>query len=117
MRTGLTVKEIASELRKAIKIDGCKFSIRVENYRKIHVSLMSANFQVTTIPVDHKTINEYNIEKTELLTQKGKVLFQVVNQEVLKYHWDESDAMTDYFNCAFYYSLSVGKWDNPFIQN
>lgn len=29
-------------------------------------------------------------------------------------HWDESDIMTDYFNCAWYYSVEIGKWDKPY---
>jgi len=28
--------------------------------------------------------------------------------------YDESDAMTDYFNTAYYVDLKVGKWDRPY---
>lgn len=28
--------------------------------------------------------------------------------------YDESDAMTDYFNTAYYVDLNVGKWDRPY---
>ena len=29
--------------------------------------------------------------------------------------YDESDAMTDYFNTAYYVDLNVGKWNKPYI--
>ncbi len=29
--------------------------------------------------------------------------------------YDESDAMTDYFNIAYYVDVNVGKWDKPYI--
>jgi len=28
--------------------------------------------------------------------------------------YDESDAMTDYFNTAFYFNLEVGSWNKPY---
>jgi hypothetical protein len=28
--------------------------------------------------------------------------------------FDDSDPMTDYFNTAYYMSLEVGEWNNPF---
>ena len=28
--------------------------------------------------------------------------------------YDESDAMTDYFNTAYYVDVNVGKWDRPY---
>lgn len=29
--------------------------------------------------------------------------------------YDESDAMTDYFNTAYYIDINIGKWDKPYI--
>ena len=29
--------------------------------------------------------------------------------------YDESDAMTDYFNIAYYVDINIGKWDTPYI--
>jgi hypothetical protein len=29
-------------------------------------------------------------------------------------YYDESDAMTDYFNTAYYYELNIGRWDRPY---
>ena len=29
--------------------------------------------------------------------------------------YDESDAMIDYFNIAYYVDINIGKWDTPYI--
>ena len=29
--------------------------------------------------------------------------------------YDESDAMTDYFNTAYYVDVNIGKWDKPYV--
>ena len=29
--------------------------------------------------------------------------------------YDESDAMIDYFNTAYYFDINVGKWNKPYI--
>ena len=29
--------------------------------------------------------------------------------------YDESDAMTDYFNTAYYYDINIGKWDKHYV--
>ena len=29
--------------------------------------------------------------------------------------YDESDAMTDYFNTAYYVDINIGKWDKPYV--
>jgi hypothetical protein len=30
-------------------------------------------------------------------------------------YYDRSDAMTDYFDTAYYYDLNIGTWDKPYI--
>lgn len=29
-------------------------------------------------------------------------------------HWDKSDIMTDYFNCSYYISMRVGRWNKAY---
>ena len=29
-------------------------------------------------------------------------------------HWDKSDIQSDYFNCAYYVNISVGRWNKPY---
>jgi hypothetical protein len=40
-------------------------------------------------------------------------MFEVMKSQ----NWyDESDITTDYFHTAYYLSLSIGKWDKPYVQ-
>ena len=29
-------------------------------------------------------------------------------------HWDRSDIQSDYFNCAFFVNINVGRWNKPY---
>lgn len=29
-------------------------------------------------------------------------------------HWDKSDIQSDYFNCAYYVNIYVGRWNKPY---
>ena len=41
---------------------------------------------------------------------------QKVKAIMLDGHWDESDSMTDYFHCAYYISIDIGRgWNSPYI--
>ena len=50
------------------------------------------------------------------LTEAGYNLFKRVVEIIQQYNYDNSDIQTDYFDVNFYLSLSIGKWDKPFIQ-
>lgn len=60
----------------------------------------------------HLDINRYYIHQN----YSGRALeFIEKLHDILKAdHWDESDAMTDYFSCAFYINMQVGKWNKPY---
>ncbi len=50
------------------------------------------------------------------LTEYGHDELKKMVAIVEKYHRDSSDSSIDYFNCNFYFHLSLGKWDCPFID-
>lgn len=57
-------------------------------------------------------INQYYLD-----TQfSGKALEYLQKAKAIMHadHWDESDIMTDYFHCAYYVSMNVGRWDKPY---
>lgn len=113
-----TCKEIAKEIREAFKpLSGVKVSV-TSNVNHIYVQLMEAPFCPTVEPMEKGSIsvNQYSFMRSETLSVDAKVFFQLCEDIIKRHHWDESDSMTDYFNCAFYYSYEVGKWDRPFVQ-
>jgi hypothetical protein len=126
-----TVKEIAKEIKNEIqKIKGVKVSASSKDGH-LYVSLIEAPFEVIVnneivrgrgyqsaeVKSDftgNYSVNQYHFNSDENLTIDAKILFNLIEEIVKKYHWDKSDSMTDYFHCAFYYSYSVGRYDKPF---
>lgn len=57
-------------------------------------------------------INQYYLD-----TQfSGKALEYLEKAKAIMHvdHWDESDSYTDYFHCAYYVSMNIGRWDKPY---
>ena len=52
----------------------------------------------------------------EHFTGKAKAFLSEAFKALKSADWyDESDAMTDYFNTAYYVDLNIGKWNKPYI--
>lgn len=51
------------------------------------------------------------------LSDFGKELMSDLNKEANSYTYDDSDAMTDYFNHGTYMWVNIGKYDNPYKVN
>ena len=62
----------------------------------------------------HMQVNQYHIKDDYELSEYGKNILQYVKDLLDSFNYDDSDSMTDYFNCGFYEHISIGKWDRPF---
>lgn len=62
----------------------------------------------------HIEINQYHIDSNFELSDYGKKLFKFVKDLCDSFNYNDSDAMTDYFDVGFYLDLSVGKFEQPF---
>ena len=49
-------------------------------------------------------------------TGKGLELIEDIIKAMNCQNYDNSDIQRDYFDCGYYISLSVGKWDKPFTK-
>lgn len=56
---------------------------------------------------DTVDINQYHIDKEDMLTDDGKKIVEVANQVVRAFNYDDSNAQVDYFDTNFYYDLKV----------
>jgi hypothetical protein len=58
------------------------------------------------------SINQYYLDTAF----DGKALEYLEKAKDIMYadHWDKSDSMTDYFHCAYYISMRVGRWNKPY---
>lgn len=56
---------------------------------------------------DTVDINQYHIDKEEMLTEDGKEIVRVANRVIRAFNYDDSNAMVDYFDTNFYYNIKV----------
>lgn len=56
---------------------------------------------------DTVDINQYHIDKEDMLTEDGKKIVEVANQVIKAFNYDDSNSMVDYFDTNFYYNLNV----------
>lgn len=120
------VKVIRDDLKEAFpRKEGWKFSVRRDHHSAVRVAIMESpvvleRFACTDFRVDDThpvkiesalDVNPYHIESQH--PKPTAQILEKIRAIVAKKHWDKSDSMTDYFHCAFYYSIEIGKWDRP----
>ena len=110
------IEKVRSEIRKLYPSKaGWKFSITGARTSSLSVKVMkapaSAKIPETYMDINHYWIKE-NAEKNGWSPEFVK-LAEDLNRIVHVDHWDKSDIMTDYFHCAYYVNLGVGKWNRP----
>ena len=59
-------------------------------------------------------LNPYHIERDERLTDRALEVMENVRSYIMSYNYDNSDAMTDYFDTNFYLHMGIGRYDKPF---
>ena len=121
------VKAIRQELKK--EFPNIKFSVTKESGGlSVNVSIMKSeeiDFTQSEAHPDsqlHYPVNHYYISEHYKNEPKKAETFNKVVEIIKKApaivsgeEWfDESDVMTDYFNCAYYFSVNVGKWNKPY---
>jgi len=106
------VKAKRNAIKKAFPAkQGWKFSVTREHYSSVNIILMQYpdNYDFEQ---DFNGVNQYSIKDSDF-GDKEKVVLNKMNDIAHDGHWDESDIQSDYFNCAFYVNLAIGKWDKP----
>jgi hypothetical protein len=138
------VREIRNELKEKFGKRGFKFSVRNSNKMEVIVSIKSGKTDFSDLWADKKEgdygfgyaqinhyhlhnwfgyaqINHYHLhnygEHAELFREIEKVIKTAPAKAKGGREWyDESDIQSDYFNTAFYFTINVGSWDNPYIK-
>lgn len=57
-------------------------------------------------------INHYYL--SDWFSSSPLMYLEEVKELMLEGWWDKSDLQTDYFNCAFYIRMQVGRWDKGY---
>jgi len=128
-------KELAPEIKAVLKKFGVKGTIAIRNHSTLVVNVKSGkldligdynrkiedDFLVENGRYVHKSegsleLSQYYIESyamDETVRNFYKELFEAMKGNKIWY--DRSDAMTDYFDTAYYLDVNVGKWNKPYI--
>ena len=109
-------KETVKDIREALKKEfpEIKFSVRKADHCALSVTIMKSPYFEDGIyrPINHYWIKEStdNEEQASVIQRIDEIIRETGN------YFDESDTMTDYFHCAFYYDIQVGKWDKNHVK-
>ena len=113
----LNTKDITKIIRDYVKLvyPTFKFSIRMDSYNAIRISMINApvNMFKNGIEKQHP-VNHYYVNEDIAITDYAKSIFTDIYTVLSSYNYDDSDAMTDYFNTNFYTTLSIGTYEKPF---
>ena len=112
------VKAIRTELKQAFP--NWKFSVRKgAGSLSVDVTILQgdATFEGNT----YQQVNQYWIKDhwkdeydAKVLTQINEIMHNAPGRAGGKAFYDNSDAMTDYFDTAFYTHLSIGAWNKNY---
>ena len=130
----ISTEEVAA-IRKELKkeLPEYKFSVTKHHHSSVTVAFMKgpafAEFQSRDrytgefkddVIEGHEQLNHYWAmdfygEKNGALIKKVEKIIKTAPVKAGGREWyDKSDAMTDYFDTAFYMNIHVGKWDKPY---
>lgn len=110
----ITTQEVA-KIRAALKdaFPDFKFGVRREHGTSVYVSILSGPIDFSDI--EHHDINPYWYD-THHRPQHVDIfsaIFKIIKHAGKEY-FNESDLQIDYHHVAFYYNLSVGKYNKPY---
>jgi hypothetical protein len=124
------VRAIRTKLKETFAKRGFKFSVRGSDHMKVTVTIKSGKTDFSDT-WDNKTPDEYGYghcqlnhyypekynQHADLIREIEKVIKTAPASATNGRQWyDDSDVQTDYFDTAFYFSIQVGQWDRPYIQ-
>lgn len=82
--------------------------------KEIQESEEAKKFLKNRLDSKNITVNQYHISEDYELSEYGKQLFTYIKKLCDSFNYDDSNSMTDYFNCGFYLDLRIGKYDKKF---
>ena len=101
-------KETSAKIRKSLKesFPEMKMSVRIQDHMALYVDIVSSPYfkDGDSFQVNHYYIDEhFEGNQRQVLNNMDKIV-----REVGEYY-NNSDVMSDYFDHAFYYHISVGR--------
>lgn len=118
---------IKAAIDKIAKPLGIKYSLRVRNHSAIVCTITAApidfignfkavtgdKFKINGAPLDHMPVNPYWYQE-HFSGKPREVIGQLVDALKAAGYYDNSNAMIDYFETAYYFDLNIGDYNRPF---
>ena len=117
------VKVIRDNLKKAFP--EIKFSVKMRNHSTVLVTIKESPYNFELNGKEYRDVNQYHFDtdmdghdwdKNIVKAHTHRPLLRKIFAIISKEHWDKSDIYTDYFNCSFYYYLSIGEYTKPYVR-
>ena len=119
------VKAIRNELKATFP--KFKFGVKKQDFHKVSVTIKEGPTDFSDCFRDDDGYAQINHYHTHMYGEH-KDFFDAVHKIIKTAHikgecnnknkgwYDNSDAMTDYFDTAYYISMNVGDWNKPYVQ-
>ena len=111
-------KELAPAIKNVLKTYGMKGSIAIDNHSSLVVNVKEGVLDFTnhfTHGDGYIQVNTYHIDNWYSGTIKN-FLNDLVKAMKGTSWYNNTDAMIDYFDIAYYVDINIGKWDKPYVQ-
>ena len=107
-------KELAPGIKAVLKKYGMKGSIAINHYSSLVVNVQKGKIKFDHSHGDGYTqVNTYHIDSWYEGAAKNFLSELLAAMKGTKWY-DNSDAMTDYFDTAYYMDINLGKWNKPY---
>jgi len=104
-------KELAPAIKAVLKKFGMKGTIGIDNHRGLKVTLREG---VIDFGETYHQVNTYHIEKFYGTGIAGQFLTELVAAMKGTKWYDNTNAMIDYFDTAYYVYINIGQWDKAY---
>ena len=111
-------KDLAPAIKAVLKNYGMKGTISINHYSSLVVTIQSGVLDFTghfSHGDGYIQVNTYHIDSWYSGTIKRFLQDLLKAMKGTKWY-NNSDAMTDYFDTAYYMDINIGKWNKPYIQ-
>ena len=111
------VKEMRDKLKELFPAKkGWKLSITKEHYSGVNCSILTAPFELRLDTTrTNESVNHYYVKEHYNDNPASKEALLSILQVLNTNNYNNSDSQSDYFDVGHYVSLSIGKWDKPFL--